>query len=619
MFSRKKISLLIILFVYIYVSLLLIWQIRSTEPLCFRGSIITPPGSTTNTVLSSGESVDQTIVVPPGTYHGILLQLEGDGEGTATVSVSDENNTQLWYVSIPLDQLDSSFRLVGSSSISFSKDSTLIITFSCLSADDGHLTVATNMLGGCVPYRLVYHVLDINLFSFSLVLLLLIMYLAIHVIILSKRSFEIKFFCVFLLLGILFSLSLPPLDGPDELSHFLRVIEISQGHFITSDHPTGPSNILPNYYNSTFIPVRYYLSHLSDRLDFANPQSMLFQNTSVYSPVTYLPQALGAFLIRLFSDNKLLVFYAIRFANLISVATILYFSIKYLPQHKAWMAAISLLPPVIQGACTVSADGLPFALCCAMISLVLKIRNESRLLSKREVLLLYAVSILLGQCKIVYVTFCLLLLLIPKDLFKSQTIYYKHVATLVCLLIITSLGWTAFASRYLVYPMNEGVNTPAQLSSILHNPIRFLWICIMTFFSDDGRIWYQIFGSYLGWQTVYIGKAILLPLIGWSFVCLFWSSSSKENKKALLIYAITILLTIGATITSLYIQFTPFGSGTVIGIQGRYFLPVLFLVGEIVYSSLPRQNKSPISLNSLLEGSSLLSCSAIIYMLVQTF
>ena len=608
-----------LILLFVYMALLLTWQVRSIEPLCYRGAIITPAASSSTAQLSSGQSESQTIVIPTGTYQGILFQLDGVGDGTATVTIFDQEQNVMCQSSFSLRQLNSSFQLVRFDFSSSHNDTEWTAQFSCFSDSDGKLYIKTNDANACVPYRFVYHVLNMNLFTLALVSALLLLFLIIHVFVHSNISFEGKFACLFVALGVLFSLALPPLDGPDELSHFLRVLEISRGQLITGESPSGPSGILPSYYNSTFIPVRYYLTHLNDKLDFESPVGMLFQNTSVYSPITYLPQAIGAFVVRLFTTNKLITFFAIRLSNLLSIAVLLYFAIKSLPHHKAWMAAISLLPPVIQGSCTVSADGLPFALCCCIISLVSRLKEEAGPLSAKDVFYLYLIPLLLGQCKIVYVTVCLLLFLIPKSRFKSQSNFFVHVLSLGFLLIITSVGWTSFASRYLVFPMNEGVNTPAQLSAVLHNPIKFAWTCIMTLFADDGRVWYQLFGSYLGWQTVYIVKAIILPLIAWSFIALFCDEPSPSpSTKTIAVNFVTVFATVGITLLSLFIQFTPFGHSTILGIQGRYFLPVFFLFGEMLYGLLPRQSRATLSLSALLEGSSLLSCSAILYMLVQT-
>lgn len=57
------------------------------------------------------------------------------------------------------------------------------------------------------------------------------------------------------------------------------------------------------------------------------------------------------------------------------------------------------------------------------------------------------------------------------------------------------------------------------------------------------------------------------------------NNKSKEiNIKIKCIIFIIILLTIGLMFTAIYVNWSPVGNNIIVGIQGRYFLPILFYI-----------------------------------------
>ena len=94
-------------------------------------------------------------------------------------------------------------------------------------------------------------------------------------------------------------------------------------------------------------------------------------------------------------------------------------------------------------------------------------------MSVRQLIRMYVLTGFLCLCKVVYMPFCLLLFLIPKERFKSRKNYWFHVVCAGAVILILSFGWLAIASRYLC-ESQPGVDTAAQLVGILKDPAAFV-------------------------------------------------------------------------------------------------------------------------------------------------
>lgn len=608
-----------------FMALLLVWQARACEPLVYRGSSVSAD-AVDKAVLFGGAQISQSINAAELQVQGLQIELYKSPTALGSVSVKllGADSRMLLQQSVAqsslFDTVPYTFAAVEPFAVQQGELLTLVISCDAPDAGSG-LVVPTDADGNAaVNLCFVRSITPVNRLCAALLALLAVGFIVVLLISAFVKQPLKLFVLLYVFAGIAIMLALPPLDGPDEMSHYLRVLEISQGDLVTSDTPHMPSGFLPNYQNHQFVPWRYWLSDAAAKLDFSAPQGALYQNTSVYSPLVYLPQAAAAFLIRLITDNRLAIFYAIRLGNLLSNAAILYFAVKALPAGKYLMMTISFLPPLLQGAACASADGLTYSLCCAFFALLMQVCSDKKTLTKTQIVLLYAVPVLLCQCKIIYGALCILLFFIPVEKFGSKKSFWLHVAALGTLLIVCSFGWLAFASQYLQYPMNPGVDSGAQVAYILQNPVRFVWNCCKTFFADDGGYIEQMLGQYLGWLTVGLSRYLLCGF-GLFIAAAFLFDPTHAKKQALPAWTLAGVSALVAALVFLaeYVQFTPLGSGTVWGVQGRYFAPVLFAalmaLRPLVQDCCQPMKKPQL----LLTGSTMFAVGAALYTFIQTW
>ncbi|GEM_PF-4419605 len=591
----------------------IVWQVRLNEQLYFHSDTMYCGSETT--FISDGDNYSQSFAVGNTRFQGIYLMVDGFGDGTVTERLIDSDGNIAVENTAALSECVNAVRhtLLLDEAVNCSPDTVYTLDISCVS-EDGGIYVNTENGELAAPFTIIYEAVEIDKLTIALVGIMTACFAVLCIINLLKIPDETKFIVFFIICGIVFSVGITLVAGPDEGNHYYRILEISQGRFISALVPTVPSGVLPDYYRSFFAPIRYNLLHINDVIDFDNQYVAAYQNTSVYSPVCYLPQALFAFIARQISDNRIFILYMIRLGNLISTALLLHYAVKTIPVGKYIMMLVSLLPPIIQSCCTASADGITFSVCCAFTALFLKVYLQPGVMTKKQIFGLYALSVLLCQCKLVYCVPCLLLFFIPKNKFISGKSRLKHILYLGTILVITAFGWLAIASRYLAIPMYDGIDTAAQIDFIIHNPIKFVWNIAKTATNVVTHV-EQMLGSWLGWYTIAIPSSVVYIYFLLLIAVVMFDSTISEKLKPITSFVMifTGLLNILMVYVAEYIQYTIPGNDLVSGIQGRYFLPCICLLLIPISSQLRKYTKPfPASFNFIFAAAVITVCSGAI-------
>lgn len=403
-----------------------------------------------------------------------------------------------------------------------------------------------------------------------------------------KVPTEVVFAVVYIFMSICTLAAIPAFNSPDEYSHYLRSYEVSRGH-LTSEGNGG--NDLFSYgrtFNSGLVPDFSAKNHVSlwdigesmdQQIDGEKTQFYGFGNTALYAPTSYLPQAVGIRIADLFTDRPVILAYAGRIANMFVFGLIFFLAIRLTPVGKNFLALLGLVPVNIQSANSMSADALALALTVALAAFVLAMRyNEKGVMQKRQLVCMYALAGFLCLCKVVYMPFCLLLFLIPKERFKSRKNYWFHVVCAGAMILILSFGWLAIASGYLC-ESQPGVDTAAQLVGILKNPVAFVLTFVRSL--DNFGVTYltEMMGSNLGWLNIPVCSLLALGYL--LILALQVSGNDDMSGNRLDLPAKSLLggvslLVFALIFVTLYGQWTAYGYDKILGVQGRYFLPLLF-------------------------------------------
>ena len=405
----------------------------------------------------------------------------------------------------------------------------------------------------------------------------------------ATQTIENKFLIVFLLLAGCSFVFIPPFSTPDFQTQFCRAFEIAQGTIVTTVVDTQgnallPENLIPanlEAYGKTSIGPNYHIISVlfSTHIDPQNLTTYNYVAQALYSPLTFLPSALAIKISLLFTTNLGIIVYAARFVTLATIATILFSSIRLLPESrdKTLFSLFALLPLFLETCPSASADGLTYSLIAALFAYVMHLRNTPKRVSYPILgILVFSLALI----KVVYLPICLLTLLIPYAAFGSSK---KKVCVLIILAAVAltlNILWLETASQFLSF--KPGVDTSEQIKAITSNPLSFLLVLFNTIIQETGRWICFLFGQ--GLNSYGIQPALILPLIlliVFAFSCGKFSKvdhSTFNRRERYLIWFIASVVFF-LTLLSLYLQWNPVRNPIIEGFQGRYLealFPLLF-------------------------------------------
>lgn len=408
----------------------------------------------------------------------------------------------------------------------------------------------------------------------------------------TTAKIELTFLVVFLLFTIAALFLIPPFSTPDFSTQFLRAFEISQGGFVTAlvdsdGHTLLPAGLIPSdlsSYGDVSIGPNWQIidALFSTQIDYSNLQAYKFTSQAVYSPITFLPSAVGIKIASCFTANLGVIIYAARIASLGTAATLLYWAIRTMPflRDKTLFSLFALLPLFLETCPSASGDALVYGLISLLFAYVSKLRVEKKSVNYVALALMI---LLLALIKIVYLPICALALLIPKESFRSKKNKYLALGVIFLCAVVANLVWLKIASQFLYF--REGVNPDQQVNFILMHMARFAFILLNTITEQSGNWVIQLFGgglnSYGIKPDLCLSLSLILVFAGTVTKYFDPRRSSWSRKERILLCGICCIVFL-LTLLSLYLQWTPVGSPMIDGFQGRYLAPIL----PLLFSSL---------------------------------
>jgi uncharacterized membrane protein len=265
--------------------------------------------------------------------------------------------------------------------------------------------------------------------------------------------------------GLLFLIITPPFQSPDEVAHFYRAYQISEGKLasIQQDDRLGgyiPTSIitcvdaaLPIFANiDTKADVDVIIDGLTAPL---NPEKSKFRdypNAAVYSPISYLPQSIAIASARILHLPPLLVFYSGRLISLLFWLFCIYLAIKIIPIYKWLFVLLALLPMSIFTNMSMSADVVTNSLAFLLISYYLYLSFSKTAMTRREYIYALGLALVLTSAKFVYAPLIVLFLLIPTKQFGSWKNRITKIGILFIFAGLTSIFWSwMMSSLYIDY------------------------------------------------------------------------------------------------------------------------------------------------------------------------
>lgn len=405
----------------------------------------------------------------------------------------------------------------------------------------------------------------------------------------KKIRLEKLFLIIAIPMGILYCFLNPLGKVPDEDIHVRRAMAIASGNLFSHANEKGEaSDEFDKKLDDLVNRDIYSYQDLKNRIGIeenGEKEQMGYTTLALYFPICHLPQVLGILIARLFNLNLVVQCYLGRLVNLFVSIAIIYYSIKYMPLKKEVLLFIALLPGVFNEIASLSSDALTISSILFFVSYVLYIKYDKKKIDKKDIMVLSISSVIIALCKIVYLPICFMLLILPKDVFKSSKQRKIVVSSIIAFSIICNLLWLLYSKRFIA-EFNEGVNSGEQIKYILTSPIQYILILFRTINTYFEYYLFSLFGEGLGHfnlqaSPIYVISSFLIM----AFLILMNDEENKKKNVNLLtrIVSFGILLVVSVLIfTSIYITWNFVGSIRVEGVQGRYFLPLLIFIPFIV-------------------------------------
>lgn len=432
---------------------------------------------------------------------------------------------------------------------------------------------------------------QINPFRVIMMLLLIMLIAVIGFTIFRKGKVRLEFvFLIFVLsFGFANTVMIPFFSGWDDAEHFVRAYNLADGNIIMKDgeaisYPVGTDEFLikksdpgdPDY--RTYDEFQEEINTLS-KLDYSNSEIVYYHSTAMtYTAVPYLFSALGILIGKLLRGSLILSYYFGRFFNLLMYAIIVFFAIKMIPMGKKLMFVCALLVTVLFQVTSFSADVVTIGFSFLAFALVMKWLIEKKQLSLIDGLLMCGCFIMITASKVTYAPVFLLVLLLKRSNFSSIKKEWLVKLGVLFLGGITFIGVFLYGQKLgLTQWAVPGISVKDQLLFIIFNPLQYLGVLVTTIISQRNLLLCE---STI--HLAYIGTlGVTAEMLCW-LVLLFLAFFDNEEQSGLLVMRdrslifLMCLVTLGISMTALYVTFTPVRNQIVLGFQGRYLIPLIF-------------------------------------------
>lgn len=412
---------------------------------------------------------------------------------------------------------------------------------------------------------------------------------------LSEKNWAKIFLKRILIIGILLVFLIPPIQAPDENSHFLNAYSLTHGNFYPEYQNNSklgryfPENIITYIENwnanDEAVTIESFINNsissiVNDKIDFL---SYWLSDTNL---IGYLFPSLGMFLyssIYLLLGLKVNIYGLLisgRICNLLLYSLSIYYAIKIAPRFKRCLLALALMPMSILQAATLSYDVILISSCFLLFAITVKGLYEEEALSPKIIVILCFISIVLFNIKTVYAPLLGMLAFIPPKRFGGTKKY------LITGMLIILCGVFTLGLHQLLLSINtQGFQNPysalydLQIHHLLRNPFLLIYyifnslkIYFSFYYSGFIGLIGKLFFKFPLWLYLFYGLFLLI---------LFYVDSHEikilKKQSRICLIAVLGVITYGI-FGGIYITWTAIqqriGVNWVDGVQGRYFIPI---------------------------------------------
>lgn len=414
------------------------------------------------------------------------------------------------------------------------------------------------------------YVLPLGIVAFSACLALLLRWR-----LQSERIFVLIAFPVL----VLFALFILPNQIPDEIWHIYRVFDLR----LFGDEMIVPTSIVDEdlMFSMSYADLYSCVTASSDWSDVTD----VHRDMSAYLVHLYILPSLIVHICGLLNINVFVSIFLARISNAILFLVAGYWIIKHTPIGKTLFCVYLWNPMLIQQEASCSVDVVVNIVSLMFISHVLYLKYQKNI-SKKDIVLLLSLFIVMSISKYVYILLGLLLLVFVPRINKKISRIGIYLAT-CCFILFCAIFILLFYNEGSYYESIVLIRNPPELFQVLFNTLREVW-----------PLWVkETFGMILGALNVTVWEPCF-----WVYCLALFSSlvfnlgEKRQLAKAEKIFFCALSIISSILMILIFREWTlsyDRRADIIMGAQGRYFIPfvILPLIAAISpKSSLYRKN-----------------------------
>ena len=410
------------------------------------------------------------------------------------------------------------------------------------------------------------------------------------------------FVTVLLLLSVLYMVVFLPFLSPDEKTHYLSAYRIADW-FLGKGTPAGKPQMIMRLEDYTFVSMRQvglkgdYLRELTGQLHlFCREPGYVVRDASLATNAVfcYFPAAFGIAAARILHLSGAGCFYLSRMANVLFCTGVTAHVMKKYRFHNEALFTLACFPMMLQLTASCTYDTAAFCNVLLFTVHVMAMRSSRERISGRDLALCMVYAALLGPSKTVYLPLLFLIFLVPAEKLGDtgkKAVWYRlcvvGAGVLSLLLVSRGLRWlssstavqTMLSENATGHILSWNGEEGYTFSYILTHLKEFILLCGRTVTRIGDEYFFTMLGSRLARYE------LTVPAVcgGLCFILFLFASNIREGKGEYRPFSggekvVSLVLCAGCTaciMLALTLGWTPLSSDTILGIQGRYFLPLL--------------------------------------------
>ncbi|WPB78938.1 DUF2142 domain-containing protein [Archangium violaceum] len=393
----------------------------------------------------------------------------------------------------------------------------------------------------------------------------------------EKAVWGLFILCVVLSLRV--SSVTPPFQNPDESAHYLRAYEISQGHFVNWRGHVGADMSCADYVvvAKQYGPVANFQQQAVDNLGDPACTVKSINTAGLYPAPGYLLSGLMLKVGEWKNWSAPAKLKAARKANGLVGCLFMLVGLLSIQHFRVLFAWACLLPMSFWQRSALSTDSLLLGAAFLFVCWVVRLVEREQRPTRADWAVLLGTAALIGSTKGLYGVICAsaLVLLWQRP---PEMGFWKWAAMLSTpgLVAIGVAGaWAKVGDPSLIY-LGNGANPGAQLAFMGQHPGQFLGILFgqMGVMSKD---WFRQMVAFFSWLPLDLGMSLTWMLTG-LLIPLLATQTNPFNRPQRAVLLGTVLMGTLASIVPLYLTYNPPGYQEILGVQGRYFLPLVPLL-----------------------------------------